>query len=65
MSNEEFVEEILVEAHALGLAKRVFELVSNRQKEDSVNLYFEALNQAKIESLCSVDELFESHQKSH
>lgn len=64
MSNEEFVEEILVEAYMLGLAKRVFELVSNQCTEDSVIMYADALKQAKDEMSCPVDELLECHQKS-
>lgn len=64
MSNEEFVEEILVEAHSLGLSKRVFELVSNQTMDDFVKMYAGALEQAKLEVSCSVDELFECHQKS-
>jgi len=50
MTNEEYVEEILIEAHKLGLTLKVFELVKSLSKEHNgsmSDIYYIALKIAK------------------
>jgi hypothetical protein len=50
MTNEELVEEILIEAHKLGLTIKVFEIVKSLSKEHSgskADIYDIALKIAK------------------
>lgn len=43
MSNEKIIEEVLMEAHQLGVEKQVFELVTKLKHQNLVDRYFEAL----------------------
>ena len=45
MTNEEFVEEILTEAHQLGIFKEVVELASKLDEPNTISSYQKALHQ--------------------
>jgi len=43
MSNEKIIEEVLMEAHQLGVEEQVFELVTKLKHQNLVDRYIEAL----------------------
>jgi len=45
MTNEEFLEEILTEAHQLGIFKEVVELASKLDEPNTISSYQKALHQ--------------------
>jgi cell fate (sporulation/competence/biofilm development) regulator YmcA (YheA/YmcA/DUF963 family) len=45
MTNEEFLEEILTEAHQLGIFKEVVELASKLDEPNTISSYQKALQQ--------------------
>ena len=45
MTNEEFLEEILTEAHQLGIFKEVIELASKLDEPNTISSYQKALHQ--------------------
>jgi len=48
MTNEELIEEILYEAHSLGLHKEVLELADKSEEKERVDRFQAALHQLKF-----------------
>jgi hypothetical protein len=55
MSNEKMLEEILYQAHELGIQEQVFELVSKFKHQNLVDRYHQALTELKSQLITETE----------